>query len=369
MTREEPLKFRIGRTDFDSELLPPDSRETDTHAFEQAVTAFYRNQFAPLDGEVDVSFSDDTIEVSWEPDRPTETLMERAISLLQTGELVKAVPFLEALIAVEPDNVDALYNLGMAFSDLGRLDEAKMYLLKAIHIQPDHSNALTALGVALQRSGDPEAARRRLEQAVKIDQSNGYAYRNLGAVLGTLGEWNEAEPAFRKACQLLPEDQPSVFGLAEVLAKSGNTDRLDEADKAYERAIRIDPDSQISEMARQARSRIAQSNFRQAGGALRPDGVMYCLGALEKFEHMSQSEVQAVAFEIAMLGRRGIEVNDPDVTYALRSLPGSYTGLHLMALMYVGFKQIAPDLDSGFDLKAEYKTAQQLHSAGPRDQE
>lgn len=91
---------------------------------------------------------------------------------------------------------------------------------------------------------------------------------------------------------------------------------------------------------------------------VRMDAVMYCLGALQKFAKMSQGEVQAVAFEIALLGQRGLEVNNPDSRYTLRSLPGDYSGLHLMSLMYAGFKQLAPDKDISFDLAEEYRTAQ-----------
>lgn len=364
--REEPLRFRIGVNDFDTDLLPSDSRGLGTHAFEEAVRAYYRNQFAPLGGEVDVDINNDVIEVRWEAARQTETLLEQALSLLQAGELVKAVPYLEALIAVEPNNVDALYNLGMAFSDLGRLDDAERHLLKTIHLDPEHANALTALGVAYQRSGDSEAAVRPLEQAVTIEPANGYAQRNLGAVLGTLGRWDAAQYCLREAHRLMPEDQPSAFGLAEALAKSEKADLLSEADEIYTRTIHIDPDTQIAEMARRARSEIAQRSFRQSGGAMRPDAMMYCLGALEKFEQMGNDEVQAVAFEIAMLGRRGIDVNDPNTVHSLRSLPGSFTGLHLMALMYAGFKQVAPELDVGFDLTAEYEAAQQLYAGRSR---
>jgi hypothetical protein len=93
------------------------------------------------------------------------------------------------------------------------------------------------------------------------------------------------------------------------------------------------------------------------------DAVMYSLGALERFEAMRSDEVRAVAFEIAMLGRQGIDVNNSDVIYTLRSIPGEFTGLQLMSLMYVAFKQIAPEQDIGFDLSQEYDAALQLRGA------
>jgi 16S rRNA G966 N2-methylase RsmD len=47
--------------------------------------------------------------------------------------------------------------------------------------------------------------------------------------------------------------------------------------------------------------------------------------------------------------------NDPEQKYALRTLPGKYSGLHLLALMYTAFKQIDPTVNSGANFDAEYK--------------
>jgi hypothetical protein len=78
--------------------------------------------------------------------------------------------------------------------------------------------------------------------------------------------------------------------------------------------------------------------------------VTYLLGALERFDTLSPQEVQKIGFEIAALGMSEIDPNDPAQKYALRSLPGNYSGLHLLCLMYAAFKRVAPGHDVGFDL-------------------
>jgi hypothetical protein len=85
--------------------------------------------------------------------------------------------------------------------------------------------------------------------------------------------------------------------------------------------------------------------------------VMYCHGALEKFVKMSPDEVQKIGFEIAILGTKGIDVNNPSKQYTLRSLSGTFSGLHLLCPQNVSFKQIMPEQDIGFDLAAEYRMA------------
>jgi tetratricopeptide (TPR) repeat protein len=361
MAGPEPTTFEIGLDDFDLELLPPDAREVGSEEFRRAVTLYFERELAELGGKVAVDFGPDRIIVTREPVGVDKGLFERAVELLNRGDLRGAVPLLRALVAVEPNNTDAHYNLGMALSDLGQLDSAQLHLLKVVHRDPENVNALVALGVALYRAGDVTGARRRLEQALARDPSNGYAHRNLAAVLANAGEREDAIEHFREAYRLLPHDQASAFGLAHALDEFGGEDDRGEADALYEATIVIDPSTEVAELARQARSRIAQRHLRAASGGVRMDAVMYCLGALERFDKMRPEEVQAVGFEIALLGRRGVEVNDPDVTYTLRTIPGEFTGLQLMSLMYVAFKQIAPEQDIGFDLSQEYAAALQLH--------
>jgi hypothetical protein len=109
-------------------------------------------------------------------------------------------------------------------------------------------------------------------------------------------------------------------------------------------------------------SPVPEETFKdRAAGTPRPDAVMYCLSALEKFEKMPRAEVQRIAAETAMKGRTGLVTNDPAQKYELKSLPGNFSGLHLVCLMYVGFKSIAPEMDIGFDLSKEYAAARALH--------
>ena len=89
----------------------------------------------------------------------------------------------------------------------------------------------------------------------------------------------------------------------------------------------------------------------------RPDVMMYIAGALDTFDKLGAKKRQEIAFEIALLGQRGLDINDPEQKYDLRTLRGKYSGLHLLALMYTAFKQIDPTMNSGADFDAEYKMA------------
>jgi Tfp pilus assembly protein PilF len=92
--------------------------------------------------------------------------------------------------------------------------------------------------------------------------------------------------------------------------------------------------------------------------AKEPAIVMYLVAALERFEHMSIQDIQPIAFEIGLLGTTGIDFTKPDRRYSLKSLPNEqFSGLQLLALMYVGFKRIDGSVDTGLDFADAYKAA------------
>ena len=96
-----------------------------------------------------------------------------------------------------------------------------------------------------------------------------------------------------------------------------------------------------------------------------PAAIFYFLDAFKRFDAMTMEQVRNVAFEIALLGRNGLDYASPDEKYELRSIPDrKFSGLHLMCLMYAGFKRVAPEHDVGMDLNEPFLTALQLYESG-----
>ena len=92
-----------------------------------------------------------------------------------------------------------------------------------------------------------------------------------------------------------------------------------------------------------------------------PAAVFYFLDAFKRFDAMTPEQIRNIAFEIALLGRNGLDYASPDEKYELRSIPNrKFSGLHLMCLMYAGFKRVAPEQDVGMDLEEPFLNALQL---------
>jgi tetratricopeptide (TPR) repeat protein len=197
-----------------------------------------------------------------------------------------------------------------------------------------------------------------LEEAVAAEPDNPWAQRNLGGCLLALKEVDRAIACLLRATQLNPKDQQAYFGLGEAYRVAG---QLEDADTAYRQVIVIDEFNDLAKRAKQELSSLARVGFMMRGGATgRPDAVMYCLSALEYFADLPDAEVQRITFEVGMLGTKGFEVNDPDQQYQLQSMPGKFSGLQMVCIMYVGFKRIAPEYAASFDLSNEYAVALEM---------
>jgi len=76
---------------------------------------------------------------------------------------------------------------------------------------------------------------------------------------------------------------------------------------------------------------------------------------------MTPNEIRNLGFEVALLGMNGLDINDPTEKYGLKAIPGTFSGLHLLSIMYAVFKQFSPNDDVGIDLSKEYEAATQLN--------
>ena len=284
-------------------------------------------------------------------------ILDDAIKILQSGRLREGVEVLENLVANDPENVDVLYNLGMCYSELGNIDKSIQTLEKCVKLAPRHANALTALGFSYSRRGEQERALGKLKAALEIDPDNFFALKNHGAVLAKLGRYDEAIRSLERANRLIPDSPEVLYGLALAYQEKGDTKT---ADDLFKKLIEADKDTKITELAMTARREIAMEALKSKG--LRVDAVMYCLGALEHLSSKPRNEIQLIVSEIAFLGRRGLDINNPEKHYHLNSLNGDFTGLDLVCYMYVGFKILEQELDIGADLSSEYQAALRLFS-------
>lgn len=284
---------------------------------------------------------------------------QEAMNLINRGKLQEAENLFEDILTDDPRNVDALYNLGMCFTDLGEPEKAILSLKQSIKYKPNHSNAHVALGFAYSRIGDSENAKRHSFDALKINPRNSFALRNLGGLFGRIGDLEKSLYYFEKAYEINSLDPNTLYGLGYAYEQMKDYEK---ADNYYEEVLKLDDPPNLRNLAKDGLRRIAVSHFKSKG--FRMDAVFYLLDALKLFEQKTESEVRNIAFEIGLKGQGGLDINNPEKKYSLNRLEGEFTGLQLICYMYAGFKKIDSSLDVGVDLSDEYSTALKLFNSG-----
>lgn len=88
---------------------------------------------------------------------------------------------------------------------------------------------------------------------------------------------------------------------------------------------------------------------------------MYMVGALDYFKNMTKEKVKEIAFEVAMLGRSGI--NPEKKGYKLSNIPNtSFSGYKLLAYYYVSWAIAMPEVldELQMPFEKEFELAKQL---------
>jgi tetratricopeptide (TPR) repeat protein len=358
---DAPHEVQLALSEFDRIRLPEAQRNLTGDAFMQAVREQLSRDFAGDKGVAEVIVTGDRIIIRWDASEELRPGSERGIELLKAGDYDLGISTLESFVRRQPGDANARLNLGMALSDKGRLIDALEHLKQVVLIFPEDSRGWVALGVARGRNKEVTEAVAAFRRAVDINPEDAYARKNLGAMLSEEeASLDEAILHLQRAIEYMPKDQQAWFALGRAYERKSE---IREADDHYRQVLHINPTSQLAEMARQGLSRISERHFRETGD-VRPDALAFCLDALTRFQQMSRERVQQITFEIAMLGTKGINPNNPDVRYSLKALPGSFSGLHLLCLEYAGFKILDPSVDIGFDLSKEYAQAKSINVSG-----
>ena len=170
----------------------------------------------------------------------SKQLLEMAVGLHQSGELVRARGLYEQIIEREPGHADALHFLGLVFLQCGDAARGAELIRSAIGHKPEVAAYHDNLGSVLEAQGTLDEALEAYRKAEALAGEDSERCFNMGVVLNRLGRIDEAEAAYRKAIEGDPGDPGFHYNLANLLKADG---RLEEAVGHYRRAIGPGQDS------------------------------------------------------------------------------------------------------------------------------
>ena len=142
--------------------------------------------------------------------------------LVNAGRTPEAVGHFEKSLALRPDNVPALLNLGRIAEQRGSLGEAAARLREAYRLEPADAAVLVNLATVEVKLGHPDAAVPLYEQALGLGVAQAHIAQNgLGVALMKQGKVAEAAGHFREALRLKPDYEFARANLDRALAALG----------------------------------------------------------------------------------------------------------------------------------------------------
>ncbi len=170
-------------------------------------------------------------------------LLQLASLAEQQNNSEEAIAYYEKIPAASPIRRAAELQLGLNLADLKRHDEAIMHLKILLDAEPDDMRAYLALGGVYASKEDYKSAAevydRAVERLKEPTASNWNIFYQRGIAYERLKQWAKAEPNFKKALQLFP-NQPQVMNYLGYSWVDMNLN-LEEALDLIRRAVDLRP--------------------------------------------------------------------------------------------------------------------------------
>lgn len=215
--------------------------------------------------------------------------------LIRNRRFAEAIPGLQELAALCPDNPLAWGLMGEAFFEVGENEKAEQSWLRAIELNPGEKLNHYNLGFLYQHLGHYKAALRKFDDALAIDPRYRDAHNERALVLGSLLEPCESLDSFRRASEAEPSSTSQYSNYLFCLSYGGFAEphQMLEAHREYER--RFGPP--VEEIINPA-SREIQVNEPLRVGFVSADFKEHACGSFAKplFKNLDPAQVLVYAY-------------------------------------------------------------------------
>jgi Tfp pilus assembly protein PilF len=150
-------------------------------------------------------------------------LNNRGVALMGQQSTQKALDSFAAASKKDPKFAQAAINQAIALLALQRLDESKQRLKQAIAIEPNNAQAWYALGLVQHNGNETEAALDSFKQVAKLNPRDADSYYFEGLCYQELKQYDKATAALEQALKVDPLHASAEFVLARTLQRTGHT--------------------------------------------------------------------------------------------------------------------------------------------------
>jgi Flp pilus assembly protein TadD len=160
--------------------------------------------------------------------------VKAAAALRDLGRYDQAAEIAQGVLVIQPNNVDAMLEVGRAHIARGQAFYGVAALEQARNARPNDWQAWSLLGTAYEQVRRPADARAAWAQALAISPDNPAVLTNMAISAMTQGDAATAEPLLRRAAAQPGATLKVRLNLAMVLGLSG---KVDEAEQILRRDL------------------------------------------------------------------------------------------------------------------------------------
>jgi tetratricopeptide (TPR) repeat protein len=165
--------------------------------------------------------------------------INRASVYLEQGRLLDALSDLIEAVRLAPDEPATHYHLGVFLSRYGS-NLAVSELHASLNLDPEQVDALLQLGATYADRGEGGEAEESLRAALEVDGSDPAVNRELGVILMERGKIHDAIRHLRVACEEFPTDMEIQVDLGMAYIQAGFYEK---AEATLNRVLSRDPEN------------------------------------------------------------------------------------------------------------------------------
>ncbi|MFW5975055.1 MAG: tetratricopeptide repeat protein, partial [Bacteroidota bacterium] len=125
-----------------------------------------------------------------------------------------AADYFNGALNIDPNNVNAMYLLGLHYQEQERYDKAVSAYQNIISVNPDYPHSYYNIGyIALVYQDDYDKAIEYMQKAIDAQPAFYRAYYNLGYAYELKGNYQKAREAYKKALEIMPNFENAVEGM------------------------------------------------------------------------------------------------------------------------------------------------------------
>jgi len=178
--------------------------------------------------------------------QPENVELSEGSQFLQQGNFKSAQESYKQTLEQEPENLEAIYGLGIICQYEEKYEDAKNYFERALSFYGENGAVLNSYGVVAANLGDNESARDSFEKAVQIDPDFLDAKKNLAEIYIATKEYDKGIGTYQEILKQHGDDIESLLNVARLYFE---IDDVDSTRFILEKVLKIDPENKFAKDA------------------------------------------------------------------------------------------------------------------------